>query len=239
MSASVAALLHQTALFRRISEDDRSRLAEISQVRTYARGQAVFVEGEPSDLHFTLIAGRVKVQRLLPAGKEVILEILGPGDPLGAIAAYESRPYPATAIALEPVTCIVFPRAAFFQLLDSSPSFSRGLLVGLSVRLIDLTRRIAEISGSRVEARFALLFLKLAERLGELEPAGSVWLPLPLTRQELADLTGTTIETAIRVMSRWSQEGIVTTEKSGFRLLDRGALERLTGAGRNSGADPV
>ncbi|MDX2000295.1 MAG: Crp/Fnr family transcriptional regulator [Thermoanaerobaculia bacterium] len=224
-------------MYRRVSEEDRNRLAEVSQVRTYARGQAVFVEGEPSELHYTLIEGRVKVQKLLPAGREVILEILGPGDPLGAVAAYESRPYPATAVALEPATCIVFPRTAFFQLLDSCPSFARGLLVGLSVRLMDLTRRIAEVSGSRVEARFALLFLKLAERLGEKEPTGSVFLPLALSRQELADLTGTTIETAIRVMSRWSQGGLVTTEKSGFRLLDRTALEQLTGAGSSSVAD--
>jgi CRP-like cAMP-binding protein len=227
MSAPVAALLRANPLYRRISDEDRNRLAEVSQVRTYSRGQAVFVEGDPSDLLYTLAEGRVKLLKILPAGKEVILEILGPGDPLGAVAAFESRPYPASAIALEPITCIVIPRRAFFELLETCPTFVRGLLVGLSFRLIDLTRRISEVSGGRVESRFALLFTKLAERLGESRADGTTHLPIGLSRQDLADLTGTTIETAIRVMSRWGQEGLVITEKAGFLIADRRALGAL------------
>lgn len=230
MSAPVAALLRANPLYRRVSDQDRQRLAEVSQVRTYARGQAIFVEGDPSDLLFTLAEGRVKMLKILPAGKEVILEILGPGDPLGAVAAYESRPYPASAITLEAVTCIVIPRSAFFALLETCPTFVRGLLVGLSFRLIDLTRRISEVSGGRVEGRFALLFTKLAERLGELQGDGTIRLPIALSRQDLADLTGTTIETAIRVMSRWGQDGLVTTEKAGFVIARPQDLETLTGS---------
>lgn len=227
MSAPVAALLRVHPLYRRISNEDRQRLAAVSQVRTYARGQAIFVEGDPSEMLYTLVEGRVKLLKILPAGKEVILEILGPGDPLGAVAAFESRPYPASAVALEAATCIVIPRAAFFSLLETCPSFSRGLLVGLSFRLIELTRRIAEVSGGRVEQRFALLFSKLAERFGERRPDGTIQLPIVLSRQDLADLTGTTIETAIRVMSRWNQESLVTTAKTGFLITDTRELEQL------------
>jgi CRP/FNR family transcriptional regulator len=101
--------------------------------------------------------------------------------------------------------------------------------VGLSFRLVELTRRIAEVTGSRVEARFAHLFLKLAERMGKPD-AGGVFIPMVLTRQDLADLTGTTVETSIRLMSRWGKEGVVATEKQGFRILDRAALEKLVSA---------
>jgi CRP-like cAMP-binding protein len=222
-------LLRANPLYRRLSEEDRRRLAEVSQLRTYPRGAVIFSEGDPSELLYTLADGRVKVVKMLPAGKEVILEILGPGDPLGAVAAYESRPYPASAVALEDSNCIVLRRAAFFHLLESCPSLVRGLLVGLSFRLIELTQRIAEVSGGRVETRFVHLFLKLADRLGQQRPDG-VFLPLALSRQDLADLTGTTIETAIRIMSRWGKEQLVLTERDGFLIPDRGRL-----AGRGEG----
>jgi CRP/FNR family transcriptional regulator len=105
----------------------------------------------------------------------------------------------------------------------------RGFLSGMAQRIVELTRRIAEVSGGRVETRFALLFLKLADKLGR--PDGrEVFIPLALTRQDLADLTGTTVETAIRVMSRWSKEDVVLTEHEGFRVKSRAALERLARA---------
>jgi len=218
--------LRENPLYRRLSDEDRRRLADVSMARSYRKGETIFSEGEASHFIYTIASGRVKVVKMLPAGKEVILEILGAGDPLGAVAAYESRPYPASAIALEDATCILVKSGAFFALLETCPSLVRGLLVGLSFRLIELTRRIAEVTGSRVESRFAHLFLKLAERMGKPD-AGGVFIPLVLSRQDLADLTGTTIETSIRLMSRWGKEGILATEKEGFRLLERAALERL------------
>lgn len=226
MSPTVEALLRQNPLYRRLSEEDRRRLADVTLVRSYPKGAIIFDEGAPSDFLHTIVAGRVKVVKLLPAGKELILEILGPGDPLGAVAAYESRPYPASATALEDTTCLLLRRGAFLVLLETCPSLVRGLLVGLSFRLLELTQRLAEVAGSRVETRFAHLFLKLAERLGR--PRGSeVEIPLVLSRQDLADLTGTTIETCIRVMSRWGKEDLVRTGKEGFVIPDRAALERV------------
>ena len=229
MSPAVEPLLRQNPLYRRLSEEDRRRLAEVSLVRSYAKGAAIFSEGDASDFLYTIVTGRVKVVKLLPVGKELILEILGPGDPLGAVAAYESRPYPASATALEETTCILLRRGAFLALLETCPSLVRGLLVGLSFRLLELTQRLAEVAGSRVETRFAHIFLKLADRLGR-PRAGEVLIPLALSRQDLADLTGTTIETCIRVMSRWGKEGLVRTEKDGFVVADRAALEKVARA---------
>ena len=228
MAPGVESLLRDNPLYRRLSDEDRRRLTEVSLVRSYPRGETIFSEGDPSDFLYTIVSGRVKVLKMLPAGKEVILEILGAGDPLGAVAAYESRPYPASAVTLEETTCILVKRGAFFALLETAPSLVRGLLVGLSFRLIELTKRIAEVTGSRVEARFAHLFLKLADRMGRPDAQG-VFIPMSLSRQDLADLTGTTIETCIRIMSRWGKQRLVATEKDGFRLLDRAALEELVG----------
>ncbi len=219
-------LLRTCALFSRLSPEDRRKVAEVSVARAYRKGEVIFSEGDPSELIFTIVAGRVKVVKAIPAGKELIIEILGPGDPLGAIAAYEARPYPASAIALEDATCIASKRGAFMTLLETCPSLVRGMLGGFSLRIIELGKRLGEITGSRVEARFAQLFLKLAERLGRPRGLG-VFVPLVLSRQDLADLAGTTMETSIRIMSRWGKEGVVTTESDGFLISSREELEQL------------
>lgn len=168
----------------------------------------------------------MKVYKATPAGKELILEIFGAGDPLAAVAVYESVPFPASAIALEDVTCLRIEQREFFALLEQHPAIVRGLLSGLTMRLAELTRRLTDLTGARVDARFARLFLKLADQIGRAERSAT-FVPLPLARQELADMTGTTIETTIRIMSRWQKDGVVLTEKDGFRVADRDTLEHV------------
>ena len=221
-----AATLAQIPLFSRVSLEDRARLASVAQIRSYDRGDAVFQEGDDSDHFMVVVTGRVKVFKRTPAGNDRILELFGPGGPLGAVAAYAAKPFMASAEALEPTTCLVIPRQVFFQLLEQHPSLARGLLASLSMRLVELTTRLTELTGGRIESRFARLFLKLADQLGRPE-RGGVFIPLSLARQELADMTGTTIETCIRIMSRWGKDEILRTEKDGFVMVNRSALEAL------------
>lgn len=226
MTRATPAVLAQIPLFRRVGPEDRERIAAVAHVKNYERGDRVFDEGDPSDFFYVVITGRVKVFKHAPNGNDIILEVFGPGGPLGAVAAYESRPYPASAAAIEPCTCLLIPRQAFFQLLEQHPTLVRGLLGSLSLRLVELTTRLAELTGGRVEARFARLFLKLADQLGR-PGRGGTFIPLPLSRQELADMTGTTIETSIRIMSRWGKDDVLRTEKDGFVIVNRGELEAI------------
>lgn len=219
-------LLREVPMFRALGEQELQTLAEVTEVRLYERGDLVFREADPADDFYTVVRGRVKVSKATPSGKDVILEIFGRGDPLGAVAVYEERPFPATAEALEDTICLVVPKEAFFRLLDDDPSLVRGLLLGLTRRLVDLTNRLSELTGGKLEPRFARLFLKLADERGRAVDEG-VFIPLPLTRQELADLTGTTVETCIRIMSRWGKQGVVRTDDDGFTVLDRQALEMI------------
>ncbi|HXK11358.1 MAG TPA: Crp/Fnr family transcriptional regulator [Vicinamibacteria bacterium] len=227
--ASVEELLRSSTLYRNLSPEDQKRLAAVSLARYYDKGETIFTEGEAPSFLFTIASGRVKVVKATPSGKEIILEIFGPGDPVGAVVAYEGRPYPASAIAIERAECILVRRNEFFALFERHPSFVRGFLTGMAQRIVELTRRIPEVAGGRVETRFAHLFLKLADRMGR-PHAGGRFVPMALSRQELADLTGTTIETCIRIMSRWGKEGIVATERDGFLVRDAAALERLAEA---------
>lgn len=214
------------ALFRRVSPEDRERVTSVATLRDYDRGEHVFSEGDPSEFFYIVVTGRVKVYKHGPDGHDIILEMFGPGEPLGAVAVYESRAFPASATPLEPTTCILIPRRSFFELLERHPSLVRGLLGSLSLRLVELTTRLAEIGGGRVDARLARLFLRLADQLGRPERGGT-FIPLFLTRQELADLIGTRIETTIRIMSRWGKEDVLLSERDGFVIVKRAALEEI------------
>jgi CRP/FNR family transcriptional regulator len=226
MPDSLDDTLRRTTIFRRLTPDDRRRLAAVASLRSYEKGDILFNEGDAPDELFTVANGHIKVFKTTPRGADVILEIFGPGDPVGAVAVYESRSYPATAAALEPATCVVIPRRAFFALLETQPTLVLGMLTGLTHRLVELTNRLAELSGGRVEARLARFFVKLAAEIGRPGPDGT-FIPLPLSRQEIADMIGTTIETSIRIMSRWGKDNLVRTEKDGFTIVDRAALDTI------------
>ena len=226
MAEPIDDALRQSVLFRRLKPDDRQRVAAVATVRAFDKGAMLFSEGDGSDLLYTVLTGRVKVFKTTARGTDVILELFGPGESVGAVAVYEARPYPASALALEPTSCLVIPRQAFFSLLEGYPTMVRGLLVGLTHRLVELTNRLTELSGGRIEGRLARFILKLGTDMGQRREEG-VFIPLVLSRQELADMIGTTIETSIRIMSRWGKDGVVRTDKDGFVIVDRAALEAV------------
>ncbi len=212
-------------LFSSLKPAERESLRPLVRIRSYDEGETIFREGDDA-LHFHFIlGGKVKIVKAAPAGGDILLEIFGPGDPVGAIAAYEERSFPAAAVALEAASLLSVPRQEFFALLASNPLLARGLLLGLTRRMVELTRKLSE-RGSRVEYRIARVFLTLADRAGRSDNTG-VFVPVTLSRQEIADMVGTTQETAIRIMSRWGKDGVLVTLEGGFRIPDRARLEQI------------
>jgi CRP/FNR family transcriptional regulator len=208
-----------------LKPDDRAALSPLCELHAYEKGATIFKEGDPAErIHF-LFLGKVKIVKAGP-DRDLILEILGPGEPVGAVAVFERRPFPATAVTLEPSGIISIPEKSFFALIEKRPEITRRLLAGLTLRLMSVNRRMADMTGS-VEYRAARLFATLAERMGQKRTDGSVFVALPLSRQDIADLVGTTIETAIRVMSRWQKEEVVETDKKGFLIRDPRALASM------------
>jgi CRP/FNR family transcriptional regulator len=218
----VATTLRSLPMFRGLSPDQHQRLTPLASIRDFARGDVLWNEGDEAELLTVIVKGRVKIVRHADAG-DVILEIFGEGEPVGAIAVYNYIPYPASAIALEPVTLLCLPRRDYFELLDRTPDFARAIIRELTKLVLALTRKVEESRGQRVEARIAQLFVSLADRMGRKSDDG-VLIPLKLTRQEVADLVGTTVETAIRILSRWGREGIVVTREDGFLIPSRAKL---------------
>lgn len=210
-----------------LKPEDRDALSPLCELRAYERGEKIFEEGDPAEKIYFLFVGRVKIVKSAP-DRDLIIEILGPGEPVGTVAVFERRPFPATAIAIEACGVVAIPEREFFSLIEKRPEITRRLLAGLTLRLMTLNKRLADMTGS-VEYRMARLFSTLAERMGQKQGAG-VFIPLALSRQEIADLAGTTVETAIRVMSRWQKEGIVETDKKGFVIPDSAALRNFAPA---------
>ena len=212
-------------LFQALKPAEREALRPLVRITPYEEGEVIFREGDAGLTFHFILGGRVKVQKAAADGRDLILEIFGPGDPVGAVAAYEERPFPATAVAMEASSLLSLPRQDFFAILAANPLLARGLLVGLTRRMIELTRRLSERS-SRAEYRVARVILTLADRVGRMEK-GVLVVPVVLSRQEIADMVGTTQETAIRIMSRWGKDGLLETTDSGFTIPRRAALEEI------------
>lgn len=224
---SGAALPHFDAvpLFQCLNAEERKLLAPVSRVVVYEKGEEIFREGElATDLCFVVI-GRVKIVKTT-SERDVILGLFGIGEPIGAVALFEGKRFPASAVALEPSTILRIPEREFFATIDGHPEMTRRLLQGLMLRQFEISRRLADLTGS-VEKRIARLLLMLAARVGHREGAGAT-IPLALSRRDIADLTATTVESAIRVMSRWGKENVVITGPEGFSIPDLQALEAVT-----------
>ena len=221
----ISVLFDAVPLLASLRAEDRTALSLLCRMLNYDKGATIFHEGDPADRIYFVGEGRVKIVKAA-GGRDVILEILGPGEPVGAVAAFERRPFPASAVAMEETTMLSIPEREFFALIETRPEMTRQLLAGLTFRLMMLNKRLTDMTGS-AERRAARLFLTLSERVGVSRGSG-VFIPLTLSRQEIADLIGTTLETAIRLMSRWQKEDVLSKEKNGFLMLQPRALQALT-----------
>jgi len=217
----IAAAVKSQPMFRGLPAADLERIVGFATVRDYQRGDVVWNEGDAAD-HLTIILkGRVKIVRH-GGNADVILEIFEPGEPVGSLAVYNGIAYPANAVCMEPTSLLLLPRRDYFDLLDRRPEIARSIIRELTRLVVSLLRKLQESRSQRVETRIAKLFLTLADRTGRQTPDG-VEIPVWLSRQEIAELVGTTVETSIRTMSRWGREGVLVTGEHRFLVpsLDR------------------
>jgi CRP/FNR family transcriptional regulator, nitrogen oxide reductase regulator len=225
----LAAAVKSQPMFRGLPPADQERIIGFATLREHDRGGVLWNEGDRADSLTIILKGRVKIVRHADAS-DVILEIFNPGEPVGALAVYNDMPYPATAICMEPTTLLSVPRADYFELLERRPDLARAIIRELTRLTVSLMRKLQESRGQRVETRIAKLFLTLAERMGRATPEG-IEIPLRLSRQEVAEMVGTTVETTIRTMSRWGREGVMVTGEGRFVIPSREKLEAIAEGG--------
>lgn len=214
--------------FRVLGPAERELLDGTARLRRVERGERLFREGAEADAVWAVDEGVVHILKSGPDGREMVLEVIPPGELFGAVAAIESRPYPAGAMAVEDGAVWVLAASVARDLSRRYPTVRAAIFEQVASRLRSAHERLRSVALERVEQRLARAVLSLADKIGQRQGEK---VALAVTRQELADMTGTTVETAIRVTSRWQSQGLVSSSRSELLLNDLTALEEIAGGG--------
>ncbi len=221
----VVAFLRTSPVFAALPPKEVHALETVVHEEAYRPRDYIFMEGDPARWFCIVRTGHVKVLKHSRTGKDVVLEIVGPGEPFGGVAVIEKRPYPASAQTTEASVIVKIPQEPLVALAERYPSLIREMALMIGRRLRDAHASVKSLAVDPVEARLAATLLRLA-REGAKVRQGTA-LPFHLTRQSLADMTGTTVETTIRIISRWLKDGLVLDEGGRFVLKDVEALTAL------------
>jgi len=222
----LAAFLRGSPIFAGIPAREIEALAGVASEETHRSRASIFMEGDDARWFYLVKSGHVKIVRHSRTGKDVVLELLGPGEVFGGVAVIEKRPYPASAQATETTVVLKIPADPIVTLAERHPVLVREMARLISRRLRSAHDAVESLAIDPVEARLAAVLVRLADREGTPGRDG-VTLPFHLTRQSLADMTGTTVETAIRIVSRWSKDGLLRDEGGQLVLRDLEGLRAL------------
>lgn len=218
-------LLKKTSLFTSLSAHEMSAFASLFIEEEFEKDEYILTEGEPPNWLYIVKEGTVKMVKHSPSGREMIIAVMTAGDVIGEVAVFDGGSYPASALGMGKGAILKVARKDFIYLLKKSPSVALEIIGDLGRKLRGALSVARELRGERVEGRIAMVLLKLAKKVGS--PAeGGVALNIPFTRQDIADMVGSTIETTIRVISKFKKDGIVKDSK-GKMTLDLKRLEKI------------
>jgi len=216
--------LKKSMLFAGTSEQERSSLLEIARKKRYPKNSALFGEGDAAHGFFLIVSGKVKVIKISPDGKEHILHIFGPGEPLGEVAVFSGKDFPASAITLKDSLLLYFPRNAFLDLSTQRPQILLNMLATLSVRLRQFAQKIERLSLKEVASRLAEVLLEMAQDSVQYKREE---VELKITKGQLASQIGTTPETLSRTFQKMTALGLIMVDRKRVTILDLEGLEAL------------
>jgi CRP/FNR family transcriptional regulator, nitrogen oxide reductase regulator len=218
MNSDIQSLLKKSSVFSVLDLDEEKELASLANERNLVASETIFWEGDASEWFYLVRSGKVKIFKSSSSGKEITLSFFGPGEIFGEVAVLENQPYPASAQAVTPVSLIGIRKADFWKFILNHPPVALKIISILSGRLRESQSRLRDLAGERVEQRLARIMLMLSAKLGA---------TLPFTRQELSDMSGTTTETTIRILSQWKDAGIIRSVRSQITIADAHKLQKM------------
>jgi len=214
-------------LFEGLSRGQHEALARITLNRSYRKGQTIFSEGDEGVGFYAIISGRVKIFKLSPEGKEQILHMMGNGEIFGEVPVFTGQEYPANAEAHINSSLLFFPKNSFIELVKKDPSLSLKMLALLSWRLRRFAALIEDLSLKEVPGRLAAYLLYLSKRSSNKDE-----FELDISKGQLASILGTIPETLSRILGKMGRQGLIRSEGSLMRILDRTTLEEIAHKGR-------
>jgi CRP-like cAMP-binding protein len=212
-------LLAHSPLFAGLPAGERSKVEKQLIRRAHERDDYLFFEGDAAEWLFFVVEGQVKMIKHSEGGRDTILATFGPGQIVGEVGVLVAEAYPASAQALEPTVTLSLSRIAYVDLIRSHPPLAWALIVELGRRLQRAHEQMRSLAVEKVERRVARVLLRMASSAGQRLEGGAVLIALPLGRQDIADMAGTVLETAIRTMSKFQKLGLIETREGRIVLL--------------------
>ncbi len=196
------------------------------EILRYKRGDVLWRQGDPADWMLVVCTGTLKLTREWPGGRDVILDLVHRGQLMGAGAALPEAHHTSTCTVLASGRGIRIDRSRLRELLERQPELGSTLLALSHMRLQSFVERLEEMAHGPVEQRLARVLLRIGDDVGLPDSRGT-FVPVRLTRGDLASMVGCRVETTIRVLTRWQREGFVETRREGLVIKDRKQLTQF------------
>jgi CRP/FNR family transcriptional regulator, nitrogen oxide reductase regulator len=220
--------LRRVSVFKDATDDDLKLFVEKAILRSIEEGEFFFFQGDPATYFYILISGRAKLLQSSPTGQQVNLRTINEWQMFGALGAV--RPdalYPATAQALEASTTLAIESSFLHDAMQTRPYLNIGLMQLMTGYIMEIQERYRELATERVERRIALTVLRLAAQIGERAKGNETMVELPLSRQDVAEASGSTMFTVSRTLAEWERRGLVEAGRERIRICNPHGLVKI------------
>lgn len=220
-------LIEHFPLFSGLGGPDLDAILQEARAQRFAANAHVFDQGAEAHSFFVLLHGHLQAVKTTSDGQQIVMRYVSPGEAFGVAMAIGATTYPATAIAVVESVALRWPSAAWARLVGRYPSLAISTLQAIGQRLQDAHTRIVEASTEEVERRVAHALIRLAEQAGRKVDHG-VEIDFPIGRQDIAEMTGTTLHTVSRILSAWEERGLVRGGRRRIVICDQHKLSEIS-----------
>lgn len=221
-------ILAQVSFFHDLTHDELEWINSLFHEEDFKVNETIYHLGDPAEHLYVVADGRVKLLRYSYTGKEILLDLLKPREFFGAVSGQVEDIYTDTAQAHTSCCILAIGREAFKQILLKHPAVAVKVIDIMAIRLREANERVHQLSALPIEARIASILLMLGDKFGEKSKTGLL-LQVPLSREDLAGMTGTTTESASRVMSQLQKDSLIHSGRGWVAITDRSGLEVVAG----------
>jgi CRP/FNR family transcriptional regulator, nitrogen oxide reductase regulator len=219
MASVDRSLVSHLPLFAGLDAAELDKLLKEARAVRPPKNSNVFDQGQEAHSFFLLLHGHVRAEKATPDGQQIVVRYVSAGEVFGVAPAIGLKHYPATAIAVVDSVSLAWPSEAWPRLVAQHPALAANTLQTVGQRLQEAHTRVIEMTTEEVERRIAHAVLRLVKQAGR-NVEGGIEIDFPISRQDVADMTGTTLHTVSRVLSAWEQQGLVESGRQRIIVRD-------------------